>query len=91
MLTAVYLAAVNLLAFIVFAADKRRALHNEWRIPEKTLLLLALAGGSAGAYLSMRLFRHKTRKPVFAAGIPVMIAVQAALLLAAAVKQRGLP
>ena len=74
-----YLAAVNLIAFTVYGADKRRAKRSKRRVPEKTLFLLALAGGSAGALLGMRLFRHKTRHWYFVWGIPAILAVQVAL------------
>ena len=55
-----YLLAVNILAFVLFGIDKQKARRNLWRIPEKTLLLSALIGGSAGAILGMQFFHHKT-------------------------------
>ena len=58
-----YLLAANILAFVLFGIDKQKARRNLWRIPEKTLLLSALIGGSAGAILGMQFFHHKTRKP----------------------------
>lgn len=77
----IYLAVINVVTFVVFAIDKRRAMKDAWRTPEKTLLGLSLAGGSIGALASMRLFRHKTKKPLFSIGIPVMLVLQAALVL----------
>ena len=78
-----YLAAVNLLAFSLFGIDKRRARLGRWRVREATLLLAASVGGSVGALLGMRLFRHKTRKRRFTIGVPLILAAQviAAVLL----------
>ncbi len=76
-----WLLAVNIAAFILFAADKRKALRKAWRIPEKTLFLSVLLGGGAGALLAMKLFRHKTRKPLFAIGVPAVLIIEAVLLL----------
>lgn len=73
-----YLLAVNILAFALFGIDKQKARRNLWRIPEKTLLLSAVIGGSVGAILGMRFFHHKTRKPKFAVGVPVILLVQIA-------------
>lgn len=70
-----YLILINAAGFVLMLIDKRRAVKNLWRIPERTLLLLALAGGCLGILLGMRLFRHKTQKPVFSIGIPVMFAL----------------
>lgn len=72
----IYLAAVNVLAFCMFVQDKRKARNRQWRISEGTLLFLAVIGGSAGAWVAMSSFRHKTRKAKFAVGIPVILAVQ---------------
>ena len=78
-LLAVYLAAINLATFIVYGADKRRARKGKWRVPEKTLFLLPLLGGSAGALLGMRVFHHKTRPWYFVWGIPAILLAQIAL------------
>lgn len=75
-----YLIVINFIAFIVFGEDKRRAVKHRWRIPEATLLGLALLGGSVGALAGMRIFHHKTRKSAFKMGIPLMLLVQLALL-----------
>lgn len=77
----------NVLAYMAFGIDKGRAERGEWRIPEVTLLLLALAGGWIGAKLAQRRFRHKTRKQPFAAVLNLIGAAQigaVALLLAPA-------
>ena len=56
-----YLAAVNLVTFTVYGVDKAKARRGAWRVPEKTLFLLPLLGGSVGALLGMLVFRHKTK------------------------------
>lgn len=71
-----YIVLSNLAAFFVYGIDKRRARNHKWRIPERTLLGLAVIGGSMGALAGMHLFHHKTRKPKFAIGVPVILAVQ---------------
>ena len=76
---AAYLALVNLVAFVVYGADKRRARRDRRRVSEKTLFLLALAGGSAGAWAGMHTFRHKTRHWYFVWGIPAILLAQIAL------------
>lgn len=74
-----YLAAVNVAAFAVYGADKRRAKKERRRVPEKTLFLLAAIGGSLGAWAGMYAFRHKTRHWYFVWGIPAILAAQMAL------------
>ena len=77
----IYLAAVNVLAFLAYGDDKRRAKHpGARRIPEKTLLLMAALGGSPGALAGMRVFHHKTRHWYFRYGVPAMLLLQLALL-----------
>jgi len=74
-----YLAAINLITFFVYGADKRRAkIPGVRRVPEKTLFALALLLGSAGALLGMRVFHHKTRHWYFRFGIPAILLVQSA-------------
>lgn len=74
-----YLLAVNLLTFISYGIDKWKARHNRWRIPEATLLLFAALGGSIGALLAMRVFRHKTQHKKFRYGVPAILIVQMAV------------
>ena len=71
-----YLLAINLLTFVTYGVDKWKARHNRWRIPEATLLLLAALGGSIGALLAMRVFRHKTLHRKFRYGVPAILLVQ---------------
>jgi uncharacterized membrane protein YsdA (DUF1294 family) len=56
---------LNAAAFLLFLWDKRAARRGSWRVRERTLLTLAWLGGFAGAFLGMRLARHKTRKWLF--------------------------
>ena len=73
---ALYLTAVNAATFLVYGADKRRARKGQWRVPEKTLFLLPLLGGSVGGILGMRVFHHKTRHWYFQVGLPLILAAQ---------------
>ncbi len=75
----VYLAAVNLVTFALYGIDKAKARRGAWRISEKMLFLLPLLGGSIGALLGMRVFRHKTKHWYFVWGIPAILLVQLAL------------
>jgi len=79
----VYLLAINMAGLIVMAADKQRAKKGKWRIAEKTLFLVALFGGSLGAWAGMYLFHHKTRRWYFVAGMPLILVLQvtAAMLI----------
>ncbi len=76
----IYLIAVNVLAFAVYGWDKARSkVQGARRVPEKTLFLLALLGGSVGAVLGMRVWRHKTRHWYFKYGLPAILLAQLAL------------
>ena len=72
----IYLAAVNLLALLCFGIDKSRARRNRFRISEGSLLSLAVFGGCIGALLGMFVFHHKTAKPKFFIGVPVILVLQ---------------
>ena len=74
-----YLAAVNLVTFTVYGVDKAKARRGAWRVPEKTLFLLPLLGGSVGALLGMLVFRHKTKHWYFVWGVPAILLAQLAL------------
>ena len=71
-----YLVVVNLIDFILMGVDKRKAIRGAWRIPEATLFLFALIGGSLGGILGMHFFHHKTRHWYFRWGMPAILAVQ---------------
>lgn len=72
----VYLFIVNAAAFTLMLADKYKAKRNLWRIPEATLMGVAVIGGSIGAIAGMNLFRHKTKHPKFYIGLPVIFVLQ---------------
>lgn len=76
-----YLVVINIAAIAAFGADKSLAKKGMLRIPEKVLLALAIAGGAPGAYIGMKAFRHKTRKPRFYIGLPVVGLLQIAALM----------
>ena len=78
-LLAVYLLVINVAAFALYGVDKRRAKQGAWRIPEKTLFLLPLLGGSVGGILGMRVFHHKTKHWYFRIGLPLILLAQIAL------------
>ena len=59
--------------FALFGADKRRAKAGAFRIPERTLFLLALFGGALGGVIGMRAFRHKTKHASFVIGMPLLL------------------
>ncbi len=73
-LTVVY-AVMSLITFVMFGIDKKRAMNQEWRIKEATLLTMCLLGGSIGGLLGMRTFRHKTKKLKFTIGVPLLLVV----------------
>lgn len=77
----IYLELVNLTAFVLYGIDKYRAKRGRWRIPEAALILIAVLGGSIGALGGMYLFRHKTRKPKFSVGVPVILGMQVLFFL----------
>ena len=72
-------AMINVISFSLYGIDKRRAIRNKWRIPEKRLLLAALFGGALGALWSMILFHHKTKKAKFYLTVPVLFVLQVVL------------
>lgn len=70
-----YLLIINAVAFLLMHIDKQRAIKKAWRIPESTLLGIAAIGGSLGALIAMRLFRHKTLHLKFSVGLPLLLAL----------------
>lgn len=77
-----WLAAVNLALLCVMGWDKAAAIRDRRRVPETTLLALAVIGGSPGGILGMLLFRHKLRKSAFSIGFPAIFLCQAAVAYA---------
>ena len=74
-----YLLAVNITSFLLYGIDKYKAKKGRWRISEATLLLMAVIGGSIGAWGGMRIWHHKTMHKKFKYGIPIIIILQVAL------------
>ena len=72
----IYLAVINILAIILTIYDKSAAVHDRWRVRERTLMLVSALGGSVGMFLTMLIIRHKTRKPLFMIGIPVIFILE---------------
>lgn len=68
-----YIFLINVVAFFLFCNDKHRAVFFKRRIPEFWLFATAVVGGSFGAYMAMLFFRHKTGKPLFRIGVPVLL------------------
>ena len=71
----IYLLIINALGLLLMLIDKQKAKKNHWRIPEAVLLGVCFLGGVFGCYLGMVGFRHKTRKPAFYIGIPIILAI----------------
>lgn len=75
-----YIGALNLMAFVAFGLDKRFSRRGDWRLPEKTLLLFAAAGGTIGALFGQFYFRHKTKKQPFKGRLYFIAVLQVGLL-----------
>ena len=76
----IYILLINLGTFFLFAADKWKAVHHRWRIQESVLIGFSALGGAFGGLLAMRLFRHKTKKPKFSIGVPMLLLLWLLLL-----------
>ena len=83
-----YLIVINIVTWIAFGLDKWKAKSGKWRIPERTLLLLALIGGSLGALAGMIMFHHKTRKAKFFISVPVMFVAHCVIVTVLALRIR---
>ena len=77
----IYLVTINVATFFVYGIDKWKAKRSKWRITETALLLLAVLGGSIGAWMGMRVWHHKTLHKKFRYGIPLIIIAQVVLAL----------
>ena len=77
-----YFIIVNLLGFALMGIDKRKAIKGAFRIPEATLFIVAIIGGSIGSIIGMYAFRHKTRHFSFVFGMPFILVVQIILIIA---------
>lgn len=76
-----YLLIINVLAFVCYGLDKLKAKRNARRISERSLLLLAVVGGSLGAWFGMLVWRHKTKHAIFKFGVPIILLLQIAVYL----------
>ncbi len=77
-----YIILTNIFGFVGMWWDKRCAIKKRWRQSENSLLLLAVIGGSAGIFVSMHMFRHKTHNRLFIVGIPIIIYTQQLIFFA---------
>ena len=84
----VYLIIINIVGFAAMGMDKSKAKKGQWRIPEKTLFLLSIIGGSIGTWAGMYVFHHKTKHWYFVVGMPLILVLQLLLIWFAA--SRGL-
>lgn len=80
-IVAYYLIIINILTFLVYGIDKWKARNGKWRISEATLLLLAVIGGSIGAWAGMSVWHHKTLHKKFRYGVPMILIIQVALII----------
>jgi uncharacterized membrane protein YsdA (DUF1294 family) len=71
-----WVAAASAAGLLVMAIDKRAAVRRRWRVPERLLVAIGLLGGTPGLILAMWLLRHKNRKPAWAFGLPLLLALQ---------------
>ena len=85
-----YILIMNLLAISIMGIDKQKAKAHAWRIPEKTLFLVSLLGGSLGTWCGMYLFRHKTKHWYFVIGMPLILFLQIAAIIYLTIKMPGL-
>ena len=76
-----YLIAINIITFFIYGIDKLKAKKGKWRIPESTLLLLAIIGGSIGAWFGIKVWHHKTLHKKFKYGIPLIVIIQIAIAI----------
>ena len=77
----IYFIIINLIGFLSMYLDKYKAKKHLWRIPEATLFIIAIIGGSIGSILGMRVFHHKTRHWYFVYGMPAILIIQIAVVL----------
>lgn len=78
----IYLLVINLIGFLSMLIDKKKAKWGRWRIPENTLFLYAILGGTIGSIMGMYIFRHKTKKTKFKIGMPALLILQILAVIA---------
>ena len=74
-----YIVLINILTFFIYGIDKLKAKKSKWRVPENTLIGMAIIGGSIGAWLGMKIWHHKTLHKKFKYGVPLILVAQTAL------------
>ncbi len=74
-----YFITVNIIGFLLMGIDKKKAIQNQWRIPEKSLFFCSILGGSIGTWAGMYAFRHKTKHWYFVIGMPLILFLQVAV------------
>ena len=77
----IYAVVINIIGFIIMGRDKKKAKKHEYRISERVLWQVAFVGGSVGAYLGMKVFRHKTKHKQFAIGFPLLVMLHCVLFI----------
>lgn len=82
-----YLVVINLIAFVLYGIDKKRAIRNEHRIRESVLLWIARLGGAIGSWLGIKAFHHKTKHTKFRVIVPLWIVIWIAAIVLAIIKQ----
>ncbi|MFI3202489.1 MAG: DUF1294 domain-containing protein [Eubacteriales bacterium] len=76
-----YIILINATSFFMMGFDKKKARNHQWRIPESTLMIIALIGGSVGALVGMFFFHHKTKKTKFIVGLPFILMLHIGLVI----------
>ena len=76
-----YLAVMTVVGFAIMGIDKRKSIKKTWRIPERTLFLIAFLGGGIGSFLGMYMFRHKTKHSSFVILLPVAAVIYVIIIL----------
>lgn len=78
----IFFSIMSIVGIIMTAYDKRAAKKGKRRISEKALLAAGFFGGATGMYITMHLIRHKTQHKSFMAGLPIMIILHIAIIIA---------
>ena len=81
-----YLVVINLIAFVLYGIDKKRAIRNEYRIRESVLLWIARLGGAIGSWLGIKVFRHKTKHTKFRIVVPLWMIICIVVIVLAVLK-----
>ncbi len=77
----IYIVAINIITFLVMGLDKWKAKRGSWRIQESALFTFVIFGGGIGGILGMKIFHHKTKKPKFQIGFPLILILEVSFLI----------